>query len=61
MTEMIKNKINLKNSLNKSNKFMEIQKLLTKMPIMICKRKEEYHNHLSTKLNNPSTSAKTCL
>ena len=42
MTEMIKNKISLKNSLKKSIKFMEIQKILTKMPIMICKRKEEY-------------------
>lgn len=42
MTEMIKNKISLKNSLKKSIKFMEFQKILTKMPIMICKRKEEY-------------------
>ena len=26
---------------------------------IICKRKEEYHYHLASKLNNPSISAKT--
>lgn len=30
MTEMIKNKISLKNSLKKSIKFMEIQKIINK-------------------------------
>ena len=38
---------------------MEIQKLSTEIFDMILKRKEKYHHHLSLKLNNPNTSAKT--
>ena len=56
MNETLKNKIKLKKFLHKSNNFMEIQKLLTEISDMILKRKEKYH-HLSSKLNNPNTSA----
>ena len=59
MNETIKNKIKLEKSLYKSNNFIEIQKLSTKIFDMILKRKEKYH--LSLKLNNPNTSAKTYL
>ena len=38
---------------------MEIQKLSTEIFDMILKRKEKYYHHLSLKLNNPNTSAKT--
>ena len=58
MNEIIKNKIKLKKSLHKSNNFNEIRKLSTEILDMILKRKEKYH-HLSLKLNNPNTSAKT--
>ena len=57
MNEIIKNKVKLKKSLHKSNNFMEIQKLLT--ADMILKRKGKYYHHLSLKLNNLNTSAKT--
>ena len=57
MNEIIKKKVKLKKSLHKSNNFMEIQKLLT--ADMILKRKEKYYHHLSLKLNNRDTSAKT--
>ena len=58
MNETIKSKIKLKKSLHKSKNFIEIQKLSTEISDMILKRKEKYH-HLSLKLNNPNTSAKT--
>ena len=57
MNEIIKNKVKLKKSLHKSNNFIEIQKLLA--ADMILKRKEKYYHHLSLKLNNLNTSAKT--
>ena len=59
MNETIKNKIKLKKSLHKSNKFIEIQRLSTEISDMILKRKEKCYQHLSLKLNNPNTSAKT--
>ena len=46
-------------SLRKSNNFMGIQKLSTEISDMILKWKEKYYHHLSLKLNNPNTSAKT--
>ena len=59
MTEKIKNKINLKRSLSKSNKFIEIQMLSTEISTLILERKEKYYHDLSMKLNDPKTSAKT--
>ena len=47
MTEIIKNKISLKNSLYHSKDFREIQKLSTEISDIIFKRKDEYQNHLS--------------
>ena len=58
MTEKIKNKINLKRSLSKSNKFSEIQMLSTEISILILERKEKHHHDLSIKLNDSKTSAK---
>ena len=54
-----KNKINLKRSLSKSNKFIEIQMLSTEISTLILERKEKYYHDLSMKLNDPKTSAKT--
>ena len=59
MTEIIKNKIKSKSSLYKSNKFIDLQDLSKEISTMILERKEKYYNHLSMKLNNPNTSAKT--
>ena len=59
MTEKIKNKINLKRSLSKSNKFSEIQMLSTEISTLILKRKEKYFHDLSMKFNDPKTTAKT--
>ena len=59
MTEIIKNKIKSKSSLYKSNKFIDLQNLSKEISTMILERKEKYYNHLSMKLNNPNTSAKT--
>ena len=46
MTEKIKNKINLKRSLSKSNKSREIQMLLTEISTLILERKEKYYHDL---------------
>ena len=54
-----KNKINLKRSLSKSNKFIEIQMWSTEISTMILKRKEKNYHDLSMKLNDLKTSAKT--
>ena len=54
-----KNKINLKRSLSKSNKFIEIQMWSTEISTMILERKEKYYHDLSMKLNDLKTSAKT--
>ena len=59
MNKKIKNKIKLNKSLHKSNNFIEIQKLSTEISDMILKRKEKYYHHLSLKLNNHNTNAKT--
>ena len=59
MTEVIKNKMKSKNSLYKSNKSIDLQNLSKEISTMILERKEKYYNHLSMKLNNPNTSAKT--
>ena len=56
MNKTLKNKNKLKKSLHKSNNFIEKQTLSTEISDMILKRKEKYH-HLSSKLNNPNTSA----
>ena len=55
----IKNKINLKRSLSKSNKFIETQILSTEISTLILERKEKYYDDLSMKLNDPKTGAKT--
>ena len=59
MIEKIKNKINLKRSLSKSNKFIEIQMWSTEISTMILERKEKYYHDLSMKLNDLKTIAKT--
>ena len=59
MTKCIKDKINLKSTLYKSKKYMELQDLSTEISDMISIRKEEYYAHLPKKLNNPSTRSKT--
>ena len=46
MTEKIKNKINLKRSLSKSNRSREIQMLLTEISTLILERKEKYYHDL---------------
>ena len=52
MTKCIKNKINLKSTLFKSKKLMELQNLSTEISDMIATIKEEYYVHLSKKLYN---------
>ena len=59
MPKAIKDKISSKKSLCKSKNFMELQNLAFDISEMISIRKDEYYDHLSKKLNNPSTSAKT--
>ena len=59
MAKAIKDKINTKKSLCKSKKFIELQNLAIDISEMISIRKDEYYDHLSKKLNNPNTSAKT--
>ena len=59
MTEIIKNKIKSKSSIYKSTKFIDLQNLSKEISTMIYERKEKYYNHLSMKLNNLNTSAKT--
>ena len=59
MTKAIKDKIYAKKSLCKSKKFLELQNLAIDISEMISIRKCEYYDHLSQKLNNPNTSAKT--
>ena len=53
-----KNKINLKRSLSKSNKFSEIQMLSTEISILILERKRKYYHDLPMKFNKPKTNAK---
>ena len=36
-----------------------LQEAINEVSKIISKRKEEYHYHLASKLNNPNTSAKT--
>ena len=59
MTKAIKDKINTKKSLCRSKKFIELQNLAIDISETISIRKDEYYDHLSKKLNNPNTSAKT--
>ena len=59
MTEKIKNKINLKRSLSKLNKFSKIQMLSTEIFTLILEKKEKNYHDLSMKLNDPKTSVKT--
>ena len=49
----------LKKSFQKSNNFIERQKLSAEISDMMLKRKKEYYHHLSLKLNNSNNSAKT--
>ena len=46
MTKCTKDKINLKSTLYKSKKYMELQDLSTEISDMISIRKEEYYAHL---------------
>ena len=55
MTEKIKNKINLKRSLSKSNKFIEIQMLSTEISTLILERK---YYHQPSKLGKMAGSKK---
>ena len=59
MIEKIKNKLNLKRSLSKSNKFSELQMLSTEISTLISERKEKHYHNISMKLNDPKTSVKT--
>ena len=54
MTEKIKNKINLKRSLSKSNKFSEIQMLSTEISTLILERKEKCFHDVSMIFNDTS-------
>ena len=59
MTGAIKNKINLKKSLSRSQNFIGLQNLAIAISELISIRKEEYYNNLSRNLNDNNTSAKT--
>ena len=43
----------------KDNDYNMLHEAINEVSKIISKRKEEYHYHLASKLNNPSTSAKT--
>ena len=47
MAKHVKDQINLKSTLYKSKRFMELQNLSTEISDMISIRKEEYYVHLS--------------
>ena len=72
MNDFVKTKIKFKNQLYntyikngyikngyKDNDYNMLQEAINEVSKIISKRKEEYHYHLASKLNNPSTSAKT--
>ena len=44
---------------NKDNDYNMLHEAINEVSNIINKRKEEYHYHLASKLNNPNTSAKT--
>ena len=67
MNDFVKTKIKFKNQLYntymkngyKDNDYNMLHEAINEVSKIISKRKEEYHYHLASKLNNPSTSAKT--
>ena len=67
MNDFVKTKIKFKNQLYntyikngyKDNDYNMLQEAINEVSKIISKRKEEYHYHLASKLNSPSTSAKT--
>ena len=67
MNDFVKSKIKFKNQLYntyiknsyKDNDYNMLHEAINEVSKIISKRKEEYHYHLASKLNNPSTSAKT--
>ena len=66
MNDFVKTKNKFKNQLYntyikngyKDNDYDMLQEVTNEVSKIISKRKEEYHYHLASKLNNPSTSAK---
>ena len=66
MNDFVKNKIKWKNQLYKiyskngykHNDYLELKKAAVSVSQEIAKRKEDYHNFIASKLNNPKTSAK---
>ena len=59
MAKAVQDNINSKKSLCKLKKFLELLNLAFFISEMITMRRHEYYYHLSKKLNNPKTSAKT--
>ena len=67
MNDFVKTEIKFKNQLYntytkngyKDNDYNVLQEAINEASKIISKRKEEYHYHLASKLNNPSISAKT--
>ena len=67
MTQSIKDKIQWKNSIYKqfvkSNKsqfeFLKLRRAISEVSDLISQKKNDYYNHLSEKVNNPKTRAKT--
>ena len=67
MSDFVKTKIKFKNQLYntyikngyKDHDYNMLQEAIKEVFKIISQRKEEYHYHIVSKLNNPSTSAKT--
>ena len=67
MNDFVKTEIEFKNQLYntyikngyKDNDYNKLQEAINEVSKIISKRREEYHYHLASKLNNPSISAKT--
>ena len=67
MNDFVKTEIKFKNQLYntyikngyKDNDYNILQEAINEVSKIISKRREEYHYHLASKLNNPSISAKT--
>ena len=59
MVKAVQDNINSKKSLCKLKKFLELLNLAFYISEMITMRRHKYYYHLSKKLNNPKTSAKT--
>ena len=69
MNDFVKSKIKWKNQLYKvytkneykCNDYLRFKKATVLISQVIAKRKEDYHNIIASKLNNPKTSAKAYL